>query len=65
MNDGDLGENITEHAEKADSQLSEPYRFANDEAHLEPRYTRKQTVAPNSGLTDEIAAGGLPHRHSP
>jgi hypothetical protein len=37
MNDGDLGDNITHHAEVAESQLPREYRFQNDDAHLEPR----------------------------
>lgn len=36
MNDGDLGENITHHADVLESQLPREYRSQNDEAHLEP-----------------------------
>lgn len=36
MNDGDLGENISHHAEVAESQLPKQYRFQNDEAHMYP-----------------------------
>jgi len=36
MNDGDLGDNIAHHAEKAESQLHHNHHVANDEAHLEP-----------------------------
>ncbi|KAG9256808.1 uncharacterized protein F5Z01DRAFT_618048 [Emericellopsis atlantica] len=36
MNDGNLGDNIAHHAEKAESQLPQNRQVANDEAHLQP-----------------------------
>lgn len=65
MNDGDLGDNITHHAEVAESQLPREYRFQNDDAHLEPRRVPMAAANEKPLLIRFTAAGGSPRRRSP